>query len=645
MKYFFLTLAFFLATACIQAQEVLINGSDMCHIAEKEEYAFANRQSFPKSPFTNYNLNYYQIKLSINPDTLYISGSVTSYFKIIEANTTQIGFDLTNDLTVDSVTSANHQLSFVHTSDKKIMITLSAMHQIGETDSLCIHYHGVPLSGQANGTFHKSFHGDSIPIICSLSEPYGSSDWFPCKDDLNDKIDSLDMWVTTPPQYHAAGNGLLVDSVLSPSFAIWHWKHRYPIATYLIAVSVTNYAQFSQYVYAGNDSIEILNYVYPEKLQEIEDELWYTPSIMWVFNNTYCLYPFSKEKYGHAQASIGGGMEHQTMTFLGYFNYGIIAHEMAHQWFGDYITCGSWHDIWLNESFATYSVGLMLEWQPDNFKGWRKEALDNILSLPDGSVYVYDTTLSARIFDYRLSYQKGAMVIYMLRTMVGDSVFYAGLHQYLFDSTLKYGFAYTSDFKNHIAQSSGINLDNFFNQWIYGEGYPDFTIDATQYNDKRLELRIRQHPSHPSVSFFKLNIPIKLKGVNCEMKVQLSPDSLSQVFYFQPECWLDSIIFDPDFQIIARADTIRLRVERDYSNEPLTIFPNPAENLITINRAIGDISHIEIYDVGGHKVFSEAIQYPSSENINIDISRFAKGIYMMKLKIRNVFYYYKIAKT
>ncbi len=624
------------------AQNLIINSSDLCIIAEKEQMAFSKRQSFTKSIFSNYDIIYSRMELSVNPDTLFISGSVNTYFRITEANTSEVGFYLTNDLTIDSVSSGNNLLSFTHTSDRKITITLAANHQIGEIDSVQIYYHGIPFNGQANGSFRKSFHGDSIPIICTSSEPYGSSDWFPCKNDLNDKIDSLDMLVTTPSQCRAAGIGLLVDSIITPTLSTWHWKHRYPIASYLIALAVTNYTQFSQWVSAGSDSIEILYYVYPEKLQEIEQEAWYTPSIMNVFNDIFCLYPFSKEKYGQCEAEIGGGMENQTMTFLGYFSYGIIAHELAHQWFGDYITCGSWHDIWLNESFATYSVGLMLEWQADYFKGWRKEALDNIVSEPGGSVFVYDTTLASRIFDYRLTYQKGAMVIHMLRNLIGDSAFWAGLHNYLADSTLKYGFALTSDFKNHMVQSSGINLDAFFNQWIYGEGYPDFTINATQFKDKKIELKIQQHPSHPLVAFFDINIALKLKGKDCETIINLSPDSLTQVFYFQPECWIDSIIFNPDYQIIATAYEINLN--RDYGDEAVIIFPNPAENNITMNRAIHDISQLEIFDIEGHKVYTQNMQYSSFENISIDISRFAKGIYILKIKLLDTTLVYKISK-
>ncbi len=628
----------------VHSQETLNDFNELSKIAGKEQLEFKLTHLNAKSTFTNYDLTWLKIRISINPDTLYISGNVTSYFTIKEPNTFQVGFYLSNDLSVDSVFSGNNPLTFTHTADKKIMISLSMNHQAGEKDSVTIYYHGIPTEGQANGSFRKGTHGNAVPIISTLSEPYGSSDWFPCKDDLNDKVDSLDMWVSTPPQYRAAGNGLLVDSIVTPSFKIWHWKHRYPITTYLISTAVTNYAQFSQYAHTGTDSIEILNYVYPEELAQIQQDAWYSPILMESYNQLYGLYPFSKEKYGHAQANISGGMEHQTMTSLGGFNYALVSHEMAHQWFGDAVTCGSWQDIWLNESFATYSVGLLLEWQPAGFKNWRWDCWQNIVSLPGGSVFVYDTTVFSTIFDYRLTYQKGAMVLHMLRSVIGDTAFFSGLRNYLTDENLHFGFAFTSDLKHHFEQSSGKNLGWYFDQWIYKEGYPNFSIQSVQYSDQRIKIHIQQHPSHPSVPFFKTYVPMKLYGKGGEMNLKLWVDSLSQTFYFQPNCWVDSVLFDPDYQTIAKADTVKFSLTLDDYFDSFKVFPNPVSNIITINRPLRDISEVEMLDVTGKLIFSEEINNGSYDRLSLDLSLYAKGIYFLKAKILNRLYYQKIMK-
>ena len=449
----------------------------------------------------NYNIVYHRCEWRIDPDTNYINGAVTTYFKPTVAGFNQIQFDLTTILTVDSVKYHNAPLVFAQMTGDLLQITLPGIIPINTLDSMTVYYQGAPVSG-GFGSFNHTTHSGT-PIIWTLSEPFGAKDWWPCKQDLVDKIDSLDIIVTTPQINRVGSNGLLVSETLSGTDKIYHWKTRYPIAAYLLGIAVTNYVFYSNYVpLSPTDSLQVLNYVYPESFVSAQS---LTPDIINVikfYDSLTIVYPFANEKYGHAQFGWGGGMEHQTMTFVVSFNHSLIAHECAHQWFGDHVTCGSWQDIWLNEGFATYFEGLTEErFFPSTWQAWKQDKITGITSHPDGSVLCDDTTSVNRIFDSRLSYDKGSYLLHMLKWKLGDSTFFKGLKDYLNDPFLAGGYAKTPDLKAHLESASGQSLTNFFNEWYYNQGYPSYQINYSQFGNA-VTIIANQTQSDPSVSFF-----------------------------------------------------------------------------------------------------------------------------------------------
>ena len=345
----FLIIAFIINQSIIFCQEG--GTQSVGNISSREMEFFKKRlNTKSNSAGNNYDVKYHRVHWFIDPDTMYIKGNVFSLFRINKDSTGEVIFNLSSFLHVDSVVSFHTHLLFTH-SENLLYIQLPEKFNSGSYDSMCIYYQGIPGSSSGFGSFQKGYHGGT-PIISTLSEPYGSSDWWPCHNVLNDKIDSMDIYITTPAGFSAASNGILASTYNSGASTTFYWKHRYPISTYLVALAVTNYYEFTDYAHFGNDSMEIRNYCYPEDTAAAFENAYYTAGMMSYFGTFFGDYPFKKEKYGHAQFEWGGGMEHQTITFLGGFNYGLMVHELAHSWFGDMVTCGSWQDLWLNEGFC-----------------------------------------------------------------------------------------------------------------------------------------------------------------------------------------------------------------------------------------------------------------------------------------------------
>lgn len=572
-----------------------------------------------------YDLLYHRIQWNIDPNIKYISGSVFSVFETSKMLDT-LTFDLNDNMTVDSVMYHQSNVAFSHANDKLYVLLPNTL-TTGVRDSATVFYHGVPSSQTGFGAFFQSTH-DNVPIIWTLSEPYGASEWWPCKNTLKDKIDSMDIFVHTPLQYKAASNGVLVDESINGPKKTHHWKHRYPITTYLVAIAVTNYAEFSDYAQLNTgDSLRILNYVYPEDSSIVRSQAAITADVVELFNDLFIDYPFPDEKYGHAQFSWGGGMEHQTMSFMGSFSFGLIAHELAHQWFGDMVTLDNWPDIWLNEGFATYLTGLAYEhmfngtyWEP-----WKQNQIYQITSEPDGSVYCDDTTDVGRIFDSRLSYSKGAMLLHMLRWKLGDSAFYDGINNYLTDPLLAYDYATTADLKYHLEQSSGQNLDEFLNDWFYGEGYPSYSVTWFQHANGNLAIQIDQSTSHPSVNFYEMPLEFRLKNSSQDTLIRLDHTTNGQVFNVDPGFMVDSVFFDPNLWIISANNQVSVGIENYVANNT-RIYPNPVHDVVNIetNRKI---LQMDVFREDGKLV--DRI-FPGQESMQYNMQELKTGLYLFR---------------
>jgi len=575
----------------------------------------ANHQSAKNSESWKYDVVYQRCEWTIDPNIspAAISGTITCYFKTIKDNLQELVFDLKNNngkMIVDSIMYQGNSVTFTHDGDM-IRIPFSEPFQIDVIDSISITYHGNPVQ-TGLGSFTRSSHAGK-PIIWTLSAPYGAADWFPCKNDVTDKVDSVDIFIKVPKGNLAASNGKLISiEAVDNEWDIHHWRHNYPIATYLICLAVTNYEAYSDwYVRSETDSLEILNYVYPESLTSAQNNTPKTIESMGFFERRFGTYPYSDEKYGHAQFGWGGAMEHQTMSFMINFNYDLIAHELSHQWFGNMITCGSWPDIWLNEGFATYATALYQEeYYPNAWAGWKNKTISNVVSSTKGSVYCQDTANVSQLYSERLVYNKGALVLHTLRWVIGDDAFFQTMWNYAHDPALRYGSAVTSDFIAHAEAASGKDLTDFFDTWIYKEGYPTYTFNVEQTDPQNATFILSQKPSHESVSCFKMPVPVLFKGAETDTLIVFDNNALEQSFSFSPGFIIKSITFDPNRWLICKHKSLFVGID-DISVEAnsIHVFPNPTTGEWRIENGGLNIENIEIFDVFGKSVMF--IEHPT----------------------------------
>ncbi|MEM6720945.1 MAG: M1 family metallopeptidase [Bacteroidota bacterium] len=511
----------------------------------------------------SYDLLSQKLELELDPAVHYIKGKVTTEFCSLE-NKNTIVFDLSDELKVASATSKGKTLQFTHENDELTIIFTDDVCQ-DAIRTVTIAYEGTPKKNSGGDGFVTTTHNNT-PSLYTLSEPYGSREWFPCKQDLNDKIDQIDVIITAPAAYKAVSNGMVISETKEGALMTTHWQHNYPIPTYLIGIAVTDYEVFSQTVEHNGYTFEIVNYVYPESKKKAKKHTKVTAEIMNFFQELFGEYPYKDEKYGHAEFEYGGGMEHATVSFMGNFSRSLIAHELAHQWFGNKVTCDSWNHIWLNEGFATYLSGLVehhFDGEQD-FINWKRGKVADITTSRAGSVYVHDDKLenTGRIFSARLTYNKGAMVIHMLRQKLGDEAFFKAIRNYLNDEALAYGYATTDDLQSHLEKVSCGSLDEFFSDWIYGEGYPSYDVAWYQGARSELNLTVHQAQSSKKVDFFEMNVPFLVVGANGEEKyITIDNTFNGQEFEIDVDFEIADIILDPKFDMISRNNTIRIDLD------------------------------------------------------------------------------------
>jgi aminopeptidase N len=591
----------------------------------------------------NIDVKYYKLDLKISTPNKFLSGNVTMIAQCVTPNLTFVNLDFTNTLSVDSVKMGNMNVFFIHQSGI-ISITLDRSYNYGEMVNIDIYYKGVPNSFIGFGMWYTSHSG--VPWVFTNAEPYGAKMWWPCKDHPSDKADSVDLLITVDSSYKVGSNGLLISTVINgDGTKTFHWAEKYPISTYLVSLALTNYAEFNNWFkYAPNDSMQILNYVLPEHLTQAQPKLAKTVEMLQIYSDLFGLYPFITEKYGTVEWSPSlTGMEHQTMASMSAFDSSYIAHELSHQWFGDMITPANWHHLWLNEGFATYSVGLYLE-KKSGIAVLMNYMNQNNLSAKSatGTLYLQDTTNVDNMFDFKRIYAKGASVLHMLRHVLGDSVFFNSLRSYVGDSRFRFGNTTTEDFKEVCETVSGLPLDYFFNEWIYGEKYPQYSYSWEAIPDTSgylVTIRIQQTTGTNNPEFFTMPVDFRLIGTGLDTTVVVWNNSADQYFSLYISTIPTSVQLDPNNWIL---HSVTLSGIEDEQVEVPTKFkleqnyPNPFNPSTTIEYLVtsSEFITLKVYDVLGDEVATLVNQEKPAGRYEVEFnaSKLSSGIYFYKLQ-------------
>lgn len=620
-----------LLVACINC---LAQGQDWSveEIAKMESKRFS--QSEAKGATSDigqsYDWKYAVCKWGIDPWERRIEGEVINSIELL-FETDSIDFDFSSELNIDGVWVDGLEVTEYGISQNNSLFVKSSSFENGVEHDIRILYSGEPRRNNFF-SFNQGFHGNSVPEIWTLSEPFGAADWWPCKMSLSDKLDSVRIEITVPDGNKAASQGSLEEVRLNLNMtSTYVWVHRYPIPAYLVSIAVTNYEEFSCFAELENRTVEILNFVYPERLEDEMERGADIIPMMQLFSQLFGEYPYAQEKYGHAQASIPGGMEHSTMSTMSGLSYNLSAHELAHQWFGNKVTCGSWSDIWLNEGFATYANGLVIEHlKPDEYDAWKANRISSVTRQPGGSVFVADTLNRSRIFDGRLSYNKGACVLHMLRWIIGDDDFFEGISNYLNDPEHSFSYAHTNEFIQIMEEVSGKDLSEFFNDWFYGEGFPAYSVSYAQKREG-VVIRINQQQSHSSVDFYEMPIPIRLVGQDSDTTIVLENVIQDQTYYVATGFLVNALEFDPDQWILSQNE---VSIDPSLSGETtpsILVYPNPSSNEVRFfsSTPTTDIDFVEVYDVKGK--LCKRVEPPGGilNGLKMDISHLEVGVYLV----------------
>jgi aminopeptidase N len=494
------------------------------------------------------------LDLEVVPVTQTITGDCSWTFVSTMNGLASVTLELDSVFAVSNVTSGGTPAAWTRPGNQ-VVITLDHVYAQNEVLTVALHYTGVPSSGAGFGSFSFGTHSGA-PIVSTLSEPFYAYTWWPCKETTTDKFTSQ-TWFTVPDTMIATSNGLLQGTdVLAGARKRYRWASNYPIATYGIALTASNYSvRTDTYTHLGAN-MPVVFYCYPENFAASQAGMDRIVPMLTTFSNLFGQYPFVNEKYGIVEFNWSGGMEHQTMTSQVDFSETLSAHELGHSWWGNSITCATWHDIGLNEGFATYSEALWDEFKAGGgVSAYFSRMNANKPGSPGltGSVYVVNPTSTSTIFSSTNVYQKGAWVLHQMRHVVGDVMFFQILRDY--QTAFQHSSATWVDFAASASTTYGADLSWLVNQLVMRTGAPKYNLgwtNVTLGGQTYVAGHVKQiHAGLP----YRFPIDIRLTTASGQTTKVAWVDDLRDDFFFPTSGNVTAVALDPSPWIFRSSTT------------------------------------------------------------------------------------------
>ncbi|MEJ2593607.1 MAG: M1 family aminopeptidase [bacterium] len=584
------------------------------------------------------DVTFYHLDLHIAVDSNFISGSNRVTLMPVTDGIDHFFLDLQGALTVDSISFPC--IDFSHDGNQ-LKINLDKPYDPGTPLQLTIYYHGEPaLANSIKGLVYEDHNGNE-PVIATLSTPYLAHYWYPCKDGPADKVDSVYVDITIPDtaingmDLIAVSNGVLNTTDLLDGKKTFRWRHTYPIVSYYVMAAVSNYATISdEYVSDAREVLPLDYYVFNESYQQSLEGVAGIPDAIALFSERFGEYPFMREKFGMTQLGFYGAIENQTNVIQNVIHeawFLVSVHELAHMWFGDMITCESWHHGWLNEGFASYCEALWVE--HDQGTGAYRNYMDQFKYFGGGTLYLQNTDDPFSIF-LPIIYRKGAWLLHMLRGVVGDELFFQTLKNYALHDDVRYDNASTQDFQYVAEDVSGLDLEYFFDQWVYDSYYPVYRYNYSQEGHTLYFALYQSQGENGWREFFEMPVQVRVWFEDeSDTTFTVRNDRTLQFFRFtvsktvawvetDPEEWiLRQSFYEPELPVIGISE----RMTRDYR-----LYPNPVSTALHVayERKSHDRMTFELYDLSGKKRFSTLLR---DAYTTVDMSLFEPGFYFYRI--------------